>query len=103
MEKVVAKPGCQHKFRGLKLIFLKALGPEFIVYRAESRSGEFLDYAVRKFLRKYGWTAEGRFYSKPNEDPEEPEDDDDDNGCLTQAGADIEKEQFDALRVVSIH
>lgn len=106
MDKVAAKRGRQHNFHGFKLIFLKALGAEFIVYRVEGRSGEFLDYSTRRFLRKYKWTAEGGFYGEPDVDPEEPDDDDVvdvDNGCLTQVQADTEKERFDALRAVSIH
>lgn len=97
-----ASRGRQNKFQGLKLAFLNALGAEFVVYRAEGRSGEFLDYSVKRFLRKYGWTAKGGFYSEPAEDPEEPDDDDGDEGCLTQAEADAEKERFDVLRTVRL-
>lgn len=104
MDTVIVKRGRQHKFSGLKLTFLKGLGAEFLIYRAEGRSGAFLDYAVRRFLRKYGWTVEGGFYCEPDEDPEEPDDVDVnvDDGCLTQVGADIEQDRFTELRGVSI-
>lgn len=104
MDTVVTQSGPKNKFKGLKLAFLKALGAEFIVYRAESRSGAFYNYAVRRFLRRYGLKSEGDFYSELAEDPDNDDDDADaDDGCLTQAEANAQKERFDDLRVVSIH
>lgn len=100
MDADASQRGRKNKFTGLKLTFLTALGPEFIVYRAEGRSGAFYDYAARRFLRKYTLKAKGDFYSEAVEDPDEPDDDDD--GCPTQAEADAQKLRYDALRAVSV-
>lgn len=103
MDAEPARRGPKDKFKGLKLVFLNSLGPEFIIYRAEGRSGAFYNYAARRFLCKYRLKAEGDFYSEVAEDPDEPDEGADADGCSTQAQADLETERYDDLRAVSVY
>lgn len=95
--------GRKNAFTGFKFAFLTLLAAEYVVWRAEGRSGPFYDYVVGRFFRKFGYTTEGDFTDDPAEDPVELSGVDGVLlGCRTQAEADMYKERYDALRTVSL-
>ncbi|KAF7965308.1 hypothetical protein HWV62_44518 [Athelia sp. TMB] len=91
--------GPKGNFQGIKLAFLMSLGPLFVQWRAEGRSGEFYDHAARLFMRRFGmWLAHQSFYLDPLKDPGDPGEDVADAGCASQAEADTYKTQYDLVR-----
>lgn len=94
--------GRKSLWTGFKLAFLKRLGSEIAIWRAQGQVGGFYDYAVSKFFATYGFLAEGPFNINPAMDP--PEADEEDEavaGCRTQEEADIHAQRAEQLRDVS--